>query len=46
VVLTGDIGLIEVRWFIDDIDTVDIYLIGPPELSGVVTAEHERWSNS
>jgi hypothetical protein len=43
VAVTTDIGLIEVRWFIDDVDTVDIYLFGPPELPGVVTAEHERW---
>jgi len=43
VAVTTDIGLIEVRWFIDDVDTVDIYLFGPPELPGVVNAEHERW---
>jgi hypothetical protein len=43
VAVTTDIGLIEVRWFIDDIDTVDIYLFGPPELPAVIDAEHERW---
>jgi hypothetical protein len=44
VAVTTDIGLIEVRWFIDDVDTVDIYLFGPPQLPGVVNAEHERWA--
>ena len=44
VVLSADIGPIEVRWFIDDIDTVDLYLFGPPELPALIRAVHERWS--
>jgi len=44
IVLAADMGPVEVRWFVDDLDTVDIYLFGPPELSGVVNAEHERWA--
>jgi hypothetical protein len=43
VVLTADIGPIEVRWFIDDIDTVDIYLFGPADLPALIDAVHERW---
>jgi hypothetical protein len=43
VAVTTEIGQIEVRWFIDDVDTVDIYLFGPPELPDLIDAEHERW---
>lgn len=41
--VTTEIGQIEVRWFIDDVDTVDIYLFGPPELPELIDAAHERW---
>jgi hypothetical protein len=44
VVLSADIGPVEVRWFIDDIDTVDVYLFGPPDLPALIDAVHERWS--
>jgi hypothetical protein len=44
VAVTTEIGVIEVRWFIDDVDTVDIYLFGPAELPPLLDAEHERWA--
>lgn len=44
VVLTTGIGPVEVRWFIDDVDTVDIYLFGPAELQTLADAVHESWS--
>ena len=39
-------GPVEVRWFIDDIDTVDIYVLGPKGLPALVDAEHERWAEA
>jgi hypothetical protein len=42
--VTTDVGAIEVRWFIDDVDTVDIYFFGPPALRALIDVEHERWA--
>jgi hypothetical protein len=44
VVLATEIGPVEVRWFIDDVDTVDIYFFGPADLTAPVDAAHRRWS--
>jgi hypothetical protein len=44
VVLLSDLGAIEVHWFIDDIDTVDIYFFGPAALPPLIDVEHARWS--
>ena len=44
VVLAADIGPVEVRWFIDDVDTVDIYFFGSSELTALVAGVHEAWS--
>ena len=44
IVLATDIGPVEVRWFIDDLDTVDIYFFGSAELIAVVSKIHEAWS--
>jgi hypothetical protein len=44
VVLAGDLGPIEVRWFIDDVDTVDLYLFGSAGLIAAVNAIHDAWS--
>jgi hypothetical protein len=44
VVLTTDMGAVEVRWFIDDVDTVDLYLFGAGGLAPVVDEVHARWS--
>ena len=44
VVLAADIGPVEVRWFIDDVDTVDIYFFGSSELTAMVGSVHEAWS--
>jgi hypothetical protein len=44
VVLASDIGPVEIRWFIDDVDTVDLYLFGSDALPPLVDAVHERWS--
>jgi hypothetical protein len=45
VAVATDVGPIEVRWFIDDVDTVDIYFFGPAELPALVNAVHERWAS-
>jgi hypothetical protein len=45
VAVATEIGQVEVRWFIDDIDTVDIYFFGPVELPALINAEHERWAS-
>jgi hypothetical protein len=44
VVLASDIGPVDVRWFIDDVDTVDIYFFGSAELTTLVGSVHEAWS--
>ena len=44
IVLTTDFGPVEVRWFIDDTDTVDVYFIGPQALPPALDAVHLRWS--
>jgi hypothetical protein len=44
VAMSTDLGSVEVRWFIDDIDTVDIHLFGPASLTAVVEEVHDRWS--
>ncbi len=43
-VLSSQAGPVEVRWFIDDIDTVDIYLFGSDELQEAVEEVHAMWS--
>ena len=43
-VLAADIGPVEVRWFIDDVDTVDIYFFGLSELTALVGSVHDAWS--
>ena len=42
--LSSQAGPVEVRWFIDDIDTVDIYLFGSDELQEAVEEVHAMWS--
>jgi hypothetical protein len=37
-------GPVEVRWFIDDTDTVDLYLFGASTLPPLIDAEHDGWS--
>lgn len=44
VVLASEIGPVEIRWFMDDVDTVDLYLFGSGALPPLVDAVHERWS--
>jgi hypothetical protein len=44
IVVATVIGPVEVRWFIDDTETVDLYLFGAAELTALVDAVHERWS--
>lgn len=41
VVLAADLGAIRLGWFIDDADTVDVYLWGPSELSRLCDAWFE-----
>lgn len=43
IAVTTDVGPVEVHWFIDDIDTVDIYFLGPPHLPPVLDDVHARW---
>jgi hypothetical protein len=38
-------GTIEVRWFVDDTEGVDVYLFGPAALPPFVDAVFERWSD-
>ncbi len=38
------LGVIELSWRVDDADTVDVYLFGPPELPPVIDAEYAAWS--
>ena len=45
VALTADLGPIEVRWFIDDVDTVDI-CSGRRSCRHLIDAVHERWSET
>jgi hypothetical protein len=45
-VLSSLAGPVEVRWFIDDIDTVDIYFFGSPELQAMVEGVHATWSQA
>ena len=44
VVLATEIGPVEVRWFIDDVETVDIYFFGSPEVIAGVEVVHQAWS--
>lgn len=44
VAVTTDVGPVEVRWFIDDTDVVDIYFFGPRVMSGLIDDVHARWS--
>ena len=44
VVLATETGPVEVRWFIDDTEGVDIYLLGASGLSPLVDEVHARWS--
>jgi hypothetical protein len=46
VAVATDAGPAEVRWFIDDTDTVDIYFFGPPALPEVLDGVHARWSEA
>jgi hypothetical protein len=45
-VLATENGPVEVRWFIDDVDTVDIYFFGPSEITTLVATVHEAWSEA
>jgi hypothetical protein len=40
-----DVGPVEVRWFIDDIDAVDLYLFGPSTLPELIDRVHGRWGD-
>lgn len=40
-----DVGPVEVRWFVDDIGTVDLYFFGASALHGLIDREYERWSD-
>jgi hypothetical protein len=42
--VAAEAGPVEIRWFIDDFDTVDIYLFGPKEVITAVERVHEAWS--
>jgi hypothetical protein len=44
VAVMTDVGAVEVRWFIDDVDTVDIYFFGTDEMRALVDRVHEQWS--
>jgi hypothetical protein len=43
VAVTTILGPIEVRWFVDDTENVDVYLFGPATLPPLVDAEFEGW---
>ena len=43
--VTTDVGPVEVRWFIDDTDTVDVYFFGPRAMPALIDAVHARWSD-
>jgi hypothetical protein len=45
VAVTTDVGPVEVRWFIDDADTVDIYFFGPRGMPALIDDVHARWSD-
>jgi hypothetical protein len=43
IVLAAEAGPVDVRWFIDDVDTVDIYFFGSSEVTTLVASVHEAW---
>lgn len=43
IAVSTDVGPVEMRWFINDIDTVDLYVVGPPTLPELIDRVHERW---
>jgi hypothetical protein len=45
VAVTTDVGPVEVRWFIDDVDTVDIYFIGPRVIPALIDEIHTGWAD-
>jgi hypothetical protein len=45
-VVLADAGPIEVHWFIDDVDTVDIYFFGADQLPSLIDAVYQAWSEA
>lgn len=43
IAVSTDVGPVEVRWFIGDIDSVDIFLFGASRLPELIDRVHERW---
>jgi hypothetical protein len=41
-----DVGPVEVHWFIDDVETVDVYFFGDVQLPPLIDAVYQAWSET